>query len=170
LSGTLRRKTMSRTCTICTHQQHEDIDNQLINGESYRDIAGRFSLSRSALSRHKEHLPSALTKAKKAAEISQADDLLAQVRDLQTRALNILDAAEGSGNLKIALIAIREARGNLELLGKLAGELQAGQVVNVLVSPQWIILRSVILESLEPFRDARLAVASALEGVENGSS
>ncbi len=161
---------MPRTCTICEHPQRQEIDNQLINGNSFRDIAGRFSLSRSSLSRHKKHLSSGLTKAKKAAEISQADDLLAQVRDLQTRALNILDAAEGSGDLRTALGAIREARGNLELLGKLAGELQAGQVVNVLVSPQWVTLRSVILESLEPVPEARLAVASALERVENGSS
>lgn len=92
------------------------------------------------------------------------------MRDLQTRTLNILDAAEQSGDLRTALGAIREARGNLELLGKLAGELQAGQVVNILVSPQWVTLRSVILESLEPFPEARLAVASALERVENGSS
>lgn len=161
---------MPRTCTICEHPQRQKIDKLLVQGEPYRDIAGRFSLSRSALSRHKEHLPSALTKAQEAGEIAHANSLLGQVRDLQTRTLNILDAAEQSGDLRTALGAIREARGNLELLGKLAGELQTGQVVNILVSPQWIILRSVILESLEPFRDARLAVASALEGVENGSS
>ena len=161
---------MPRTCTICDHHERERIDKQIVEGGSYRDIAGQFSLSRSALSRHKEHLTSGLTKARKAEEISQADDLVEQVRSLQTRALNILAIAEKTGDLKTALGAIREARGNIELLGKLAGELQAGQVVNVIVSPQWVTLRSVILKSLEPFREARLAVSSALEGVEDDSA
>jgi len=162
---------MPRTCSICQHPNREKINRLLVEGEIFRKIAENFSLSITSLHRHKtEHLPGNLTKAKEAQEIAKADSLLEQVKSLQDRALDILSQAEESGDLRTALGAIREARGNLELLGKLAGELQAGQVVNVLVSPQWITLRSVILESLEPFRDARLAVASALEGVENGSS
>ena len=161
---------MPRVCTVCVHPQHKDIDNRLINGGTLRNIAEHFSLSTTSLYRHKEHLPNTLTKARKAEEISQADGLLEQVRSLQARALNILDVAEKTGDLKTVLGAIREARGNLELLGKLAGELQAGQVVNVIVSPQWVTLRSIIIKSLEPFREARLAVSSALEGVEDDSA
>jgi len=162
---------MPRTCTICQHPNREKINRLLVEGEIFRKIAENFSLSITSLHRHKtEHLPGNLTKAKEAQEIAKADSLLEQVKSLQNRALNILSQAEESGDLRTALGAIREARCNLELLGKLAGELREGQVVNVLVSPQWIILRSVILESLEPFPEARLAVASALEGVENGSS
>ncbi len=162
---------MPRTCTICEHPQRDEIDHLIINGNTFRHIASQYNFSYRAVKRHKDnHLNKKLAKAKEVQEVVHANSLLGQVRDLQMRALNILDAAEQSGDLRMALGAIREARGNLELLGKLAGELQAGQVVNVLVSPQWVTLRSVILESLEPFPEARLAVASALERVENGSS
>jgi hypothetical protein len=58
----------------------------------HRSVAKRFGLSESAVYRHKnEHLPAHLLKAREA-------------EDLRT-----------------ALAAISQARGNLELLGKLAG-------------------------------------------------
>jgi hypothetical protein len=44
-------------------------------------------------------------------------------RDLQERALTTLVRAEEAEELNVALRAIREARGNLELLAKLLDEL-----------------------------------------------
>jgi hypothetical protein len=113
--------------------------------------------------RHKlEHLPVHLVKAQDAAEVAQADNLLGQVKSLQARALTILDKAEASGDLRTALSAIREARGNLELLAKLLGELQQEGTVNVLVAPEWLTLRSTIVTVLEPYPQAREAVLEAL--------
>ena len=66
--------------------------------------------------------PVKLVKAQEAEEVTQADDLLDQVRDLRAGALAILGKAEEAGELS-ALAAIREARGDLELLAKLLGEL-----------------------------------------------
>ena len=99
-----------------------------------------------------------------------ADDLLAQVRSLQGRALAILDRAEKAGDLRTALGAIREARGNLELLAKLLGELNDAPQVNILVNPEWVSVRGVLLGALGPYPDARAAVAGALAslGAANG--
>jgi hypothetical protein len=77
-------------------------------------------------------------KARDLEEVAQADDLLVQVRDLQAHALDILERAEEVGELRTALAAISQARGNLELLGKLAGELDERPVVNLNVSPEWL--------------------------------
>ena len=74
--------------------------------------------------------------------MAQADDLLDQVRHLQAHALDILERAEKAGDLRTALAAISQARGNLELLGKLAGELDERPVVNLNVSPEWLELKS----------------------------
>jgi hypothetical protein len=57
----------------------------------------------------------------------------------------------------------------LELLGKLAGELQSAPQVNILISPEWVRLRTLILEALEPYPDARLAVAGALRRLDGGN-
>jgi len=112
---------MSRPCSICRHPQREDIDAALVAGSAtYRAIAERYGTSLTALHRHKkEHLPLELVKAQEAQEVAQADTLLGQIMDLQTRTLSILQRAEKAGDLRTALQAVREARGNLELLARM---------------------------------------------------
>jgi DNA polymerase/3'-5' exonuclease PolX len=90
------------------------------------------------------------------------------VQGLQGRALTILDKAETAGDLRTALGAIREARGNLELLAKLLGELDERPVVNLNVSPEWLELRAVIVGALEPHSEALSTVVGALEGAGSG--
>jgi hypothetical protein len=160
---------MPRRCTACDHPERHSIDEILVTGAPYRSVAKQFELSESAVYRHKtEHLPTYLLKAREAAEVAQADDLLNQVRSLQTHVLDILERAEKAGDLRTALAAISQARGNLELLGKLAGELDERPVVNLNVSPQWLELRAVIVGALEPHPAAHTAVLRALESVGNG--
>jgi transposase-like protein len=160
---------MPRRCTVCDYPERHSIDEALVIGAPYRSVAKRFGLSESAVYRHKtEHLPAHLLKAREVEEAARADDLLEQVRHLQTRALDILDRAEETGDLRTALAAIAQARGNLELLGKLAGELDERPVVNLHVSPEWLELRAVIVGALEPHPAAHRAVLRALESVGNG--
>jgi transposase-like protein len=160
---------MPRRCTVCDHPQRHGIDEALVGGASYRSVAKRFGLSESAVYRHKtEHLPAHLLKAREVEETARADDLLDQVRNLQTHALDILERAEKAGDLRSALAAISQARGNLELLGKLAGELDERPVVNLNVSAEWLELRAVIVGALEPHPAAHRAVLRALEGAGNG--
>jgi hypothetical protein len=141
----------------------------LLNGVSLRNIAERYSVSKTALHRHKEsHLPADLVKAKEAQEVAKADSLLDQVAELRDKALAILAKAEQAGDLRTALQGIKEARGCLELLAKLQGELQERTTVNVLINPQWLSLRTVILQTLEPYPEARLRLAEALREVESG--
>ncbi len=142
---------MPRVCTICTHKSR----------------AGQYGVSKSALVRHHDdHLPAALVKAQDATEAAQADALLAQVVDLRDKALGVLDTAQESEDLRAAIGAIREARGCVELLAKLAGQLKDAPTVNILVSSEWQGLQAVILRALEPHVEARLAVAEALTTVE----
>jgi hypothetical protein len=160
---------MARRCTVCDHPGRHSIDEALVGSVPYRSVAKRFELSESAVYRHKsEHLPAHLLKAKEVEEVARADDLLEQVRHLQAHALDILERAQKTGDLRTALAAISQARGNLELLGKLAGELDERPVVNLNVSPEWLELRAVIVGALEPHPAAHTAVLRALESV--GSS
>jgi len=109
-----------------------------------------------------------LLKAREVEEVALADDLLEQVRNLQTHALDILERAENARDLRTALAAISQARRNLELLGKLAGELDEAPVVNLNVSPEWMELRTLIVGALDAHPQARGAVLSALEGAGDG--
>ena len=148
---------------MCDHPVRQGIDEALVNGTPYRSVAKQFEISESAVYRHKvEHLPAHLLKAREAAELASADDLLDQVRHLQTHALNILERAEETGDLRTALAAISQARGNLELLGKLAGELDERPVMNVLVSTEWAAIRTALMDALSPYPEARSAVSGRL--------
>ncbi len=159
---------MPRKCSVCEHIQVKEIDESLVNGTGLRKIAERFSLSTTAVHRHKKHLNGTLIKAREVKKITHADSLLEQVKYLQEKSLEILSKAEEIGDYRACTSAINEARKCLELLGKLAGELQDGQTVNVIVSPQWVELRTTIIGALEPHPEAKFAVLRALQGKLNG--
>ncbi len=160
---------MPRSCTICQHPHREPIDRALVVGTALSEVAAKYRVSDDAVSRHRtNHLPARLVLAEKAAEVAEADNLLASVRGLQERTLAILEAAEREREHRTALSAIREARSNLELLAKLLGELDDRPQVNVLVSPQWLELRTTIVAALDHHPQARESVLRAVEGSGSG--
>jgi len=161
---------MPRACSTCQSEHLEAINRELAANTAIPALAALYRVSSDSLLRHKQnHLPKAVARAEAAKEATRGDDLLAQVRDLQARALTILDTAEGAGDLKVALAAIREARGCIELFGRLAGELSDGATVNVILSPEWTRLRAVIIGALALHPEARQAVTSGLLAIEAGT-
>jgi hypothetical protein len=59
-----------------------------------------------------------LLKAREVHDVAHPDKLLAQLQSLQQKALEILNSAEGSGDLRGALSALRELRGTVDLTGQ----------------------------------------------------
>jgi len=158
--------TMPPKCTICHHSEREAIDRALVSGETLRDIAQRFAVSRDALQRHKAHIPTAVAAAHEAGEVAEADRLLSTVRDLLQAAIGTITQAEAGGDLRTKLAAIREARETAKLLLEVYGELQTQPTFNIIMAPEWVEVRTVVLQALDPYPDARLAVAGALKKVE----
>src|SRR5690242_10588294 len=116
---------MPQICTVCMHADHHAIDVAIVARTANRRIAARFNVTEQAVRRHRTgHLPAQMARARDAADLADADDLVAQVRALQARALAILDAADAVGDHRTALSAIREARGALELVAQLTGALR----------------------------------------------
>ena len=86
---------MPRKCTVCTHEQREEIDRLLASNDSIRSIAARYSLSRAALTRHRDsHLTAAVTKAQEAQEVAHADNLMAELQLCMQRARKLHDACD----------------------------------------------------------------------------
>lgn len=155
---------MPRVCAVCDHPEREAIDRALARGESVSRCAALFRVSPDSLERHKtNHLPQAVVKAQAAREIAQGNDLLKEVRALRSKAVALLLKAEEKGDLRTALSGIREARGCLELLARLLGELDERPQVVVLTSPEWLDLRGRLLQALLPYPEARVAVAEVLD-------
>lgn len=103
---------MPRRCTVCDHRNRKQVDEMLVSGGvSFRTIADRFGLSDAALKRHRaDHLPALVAEAKQPGEVTNADDLVAQVPELQRRALAMLDGAEQAKDYRTALGVIRRRR------------------------------------------------------------
>lgn len=158
---------MARTCTICSHPQRVAIDQALVAGGAMRPLAALYRVSPDAIERHAAaHLPQALSKAQDAAEVAHAEDLLGQLKDLQGRTLGILTQAEEAKDLRTALQAVGQARGNLELLAKVTGELAQEGAVNILIAPEWVRVRATLIGALTPYPEARVAVAEQLAALE----
>jgi len=118
---------MPRTCLACAHAERTAIDNALVTGQSFRDIAGRFSLSRSGLHRHKDHVAQAIVKAGERREERLGDNLLDEMRRVQRKAWELLDKTESEGDHRGSIVALREVRECLETLGAmLARQLSVG--------------------------------------------
>lgn len=116
---------MPQSCTACTHPDRHAIDVAIVAGIPNRRVAAQFGLTEAAVRRHRvSHLPAQMARARDAAELANANDLVAQVPALQARALAILDAADAAGDHRTALSAMREARGALQLVAQLTGELR----------------------------------------------
>ena len=130
-------KSVGRKCSVCNHPDRNEIDKALVTrSTSYRNISERFGVSVGALSRHKaNHLPR-LVQAAEAAEEAQAVTsgaaLIDELDRLLERALAILEAAEGSGQLRVALQAIREARETIKACADLAVTVELEERVEAL--------------------------------------
>jgi hypothetical protein len=161
---------MPRPCTICIRNDRGEIDRALVAGEPNRAIARRLGdVTKDSLARHAEsHLPAALVAVATEHAVERGLTLLDQVRDLQREALAILDAAKETGHQTIALSAIREASRLLELAGRVSGELDERPVttVNLIASPDWVLIASAIDDELRSYPEARVRVAARLSQLE----
>lgn len=114
-----------KTCSICSHPERAAIDAALVDKTSLRVIAGQYGTNKSALDRHRKHVPAALTVAKQAEEVAEATTLLSRVERLMSRMELACNSAMEQKEWMPAVAASRELRGCLELLAKLTGELQS---------------------------------------------
>jgi hypothetical protein len=95
----------------------------------------------------------------------RGNDLLRWTRGLLGKAISLMNRAETSGDLRTALQGIREARSCLELLAKVTGEL-SNSSISITLMPEWVSLRTTILEVLEGYPDARSLLLERLEAME----
>lgn len=160
-----------RVCTICRHEGRFDIDAILVDrSRSYRDIARQFEVSKDAVSRHvsEGHISELLTLAADAQRAAQADTLLDRMEALQCRVEAFLSRVEETDNYSATLGAFRELRTNFELIGEITKELDRTPTFNLHMNPEWIELRTVIVQALEHHPDARESFLQAIEGMGNG--
>ena len=86
-------------CTICGHEEREEIDRALVRGEGLRALARRYGASHSAMFRHKrDHIPAELaltaTRAVEAGRLARETALVGEVERRTERGLNVMAERE----------------------------------------------------------------------------
>jgi hypothetical protein len=157
---------MPRTCSVCAHADSVLINEALvIHKTSNRSIAKQYGMDHNAVQRHREHIPRLLVKAAEAEEIAQADDLVHEIKTMVARVRAFIDKAEAANDGPEFRAHAAEWRKQVELLAKIAGDLQQEGTTNnyVFISP---VVTEVIAAALRPYPEASYAVADALKELE----
>jgi len=94
-----------------------------------QSIADETGFHVSTICRHKPHVADRVRQSAALTELQQGATLLQKVEGLLQKAETLLSRAESEGDLRIAVAAIREVRGTMELLGKASGELQPEKIM-----------------------------------------
>jgi hypothetical protein len=177
----MKRRTPTQ-CAVCNHREHAAIDLALARGVSARAISRRYKVSTFSLSRHSNrgHLPPQL-KAKLIAgpnvdgldldrmRDTESQSLLAHLVNLRNRLFASLDVAEECGDSAMVARVAAQLHSNFELVAKLLGDLATGSttITNILVAPQYVQMRVELVRALQPYPDARMAVAKVLHALES---
>jgi len=120
---------MAHPCKVCQHPEREAVEKAMVEGGTNAGIARGYSgLKDDNVRNHRPHLPAAIVRHAGAEAKDAANSVLGQMLDLQRRTLAILARAEDpeQGDARIAVVAIREVRENLNFLVKLGEALNAG--------------------------------------------
>jgi hypothetical protein len=143
---------MARACSICARSDAGALRDLLAGGRSARSVAAELRLSHRALLRHAaNHLARPLD-PQRVADLPQAASGLDPLDELVAalRAQALAGSPPIVHQYRLALAAQQTARHAASSTRALADE------------PEWIELRARILRLLEPFAEARLAVADGL--------
>lgn len=116
---------MSSQCTVCRHDKTHEINQKIVEGVPHTEIARQFDLNNQAVRRHSiNHLPEKTVQAHQIAEKQHSEDLLDTIQGLLDKSRNIMDEAIQSNDQNIALKAIKESRNTVQLMAKIANQLE----------------------------------------------
>ncbi|MCX7313943.1 MAG: hypothetical protein NTV56_20075, partial [Alphaproteobacteria bacterium] len=143
-------------------------------------LARRYRLGHDSLYRHaKAHLPPQLRAALIAGpdldidldklRETESQSLLANLIAIRRRLFASLDTAEECGDGNMISRVAGQLHHNLEITGKLLGDLSAGStsITNILIQPAYVEMRVELVRALAPFPEARQAVAAVLHTIEH---
>jgi hypothetical protein len=164
------------TCTVCGHGDRAALEHARAAGMPLDKLARRYGLSKPAVQRHcARHIPAALRDKNAAIALigaecdlkvlreQESDGLLRHIASQRGALYGLLD---GEGDKKLAVAIHARITANLELGAKVLGQV-AGHASNVtnnvlVASMDYLSMRARLIAALQPFPEARRAVAEAL--------
>ena len=166
--------------TVSEHVDRGRIERDLALGRPLARIAKKYNISVAAAFRHKRKLPPQLKAALAAHALRPAEDLellrteeseglLGHLAAQRARLLISQDACLEAEQFGLVAQLAGGIHRNIELVGKYLGEFASHSTqttISILVTPEYLDLRAALLRALQPYGEARAAVAAALHQVE----
>src|SRR5438128_2252681 len=175
VAATTKRQPRGRDrCAGCHSERRVELDADIAAKVPYRVLAERYGISTTAIFRHRKHVsvalvPVAATSPTASSNGSNASvDVMAEARRLYDDCRNALDVAVQAGNLLGLSLAAREVHRSLELLGRQLERIESRRsalIVDFATDAAWLRTQAAMLEALDPYPDAALAVADALRAL-----
>jgi hypothetical protein len=175
---------MPTASSVTKHPDRAQIEMALAKGTPVRHIAKRFGVSIHVLYRFKAALPKHLVvkhvahRLKAGADLEQlkiteSEGILQNLALQRCRLLLVQDAALEAGDRREVAHISDVINRNIQSTGRYLGEFQkvSTQIsLNILVSDEYLNLRSQLMAALAPFPAARKAVALALQAAERAAA
>jgi hypothetical protein len=174
---------MGQRCRVCSHKHVDLINLALARGVSVLAVSRKRGVSVDSLYRHVRngHLPPQLRASLVAGPVATEADLdklkedegaswLATMLAHRQHLFNARDIAEEHGDVNMLVRVSAEIHRSMELVAKFLGTLvQRHEVTrtNILISADYLQLRSVLVRALQPYPEAARAVAAALHTLEH---
>ncbi|MCH8093496.1 MAG: hypothetical protein IH953_02780 [Chloroflexi bacterium] len=153
----------SAACSICSHSDQQAIDRALALREvTQAKVSRELKISRTSVHRHfHNHLLPMLGDLLRRHRDAEGLDILSELQGLYVDLRERYDAIDDRGLVPSYHGQLRK---DLELLARITGELESAKLqIDITQTQQFIEVNQVILDSLQPFPEARLAVAAALK-------
>lgn len=168
-------------CRVCAHERRDLIELALVHKLPIRVIARRFNIGRDSVFRHRRlHMSPALKAAIMTAlhpsevdleqlQRSEGENLLAALVSQRARLQQLSEIAFEDREVHAATGVERALTQNLELVAKLLGQIVQhthSTSTTLLISGEYLRLRSTIIGALRPYPEASQAVGKALATLE----
>lgn len=175
---------MGQRCKVCSHSERARIELGIANKVSFAALGRKFLLSKDCVYRHRrDHMPPTLIASLvasisptvvdlEALHKSESEGILQHLAAQRAHLWELTRTSEELGDNRAAVSAHGRIIDNLALSAKVTGQVSThSQVVtnNLIVTPEYLTLRTDIMEALRDHPEARKAVSVALakrEGVE----
>lgn len=173
----------SRT-PIRLRDDREKIEFDLATGKSIRQLANKYNVHEKSLYKYRERLPPQLRAAYvsqmlapgvslEELKITKSEGILKTLAVQRARLFVEQDKAIEDGNGQLVATLSNSITRITELIAKYLGEMQVHSTqttISVLISPEYLRLRNMLIKALAPFPEARKAVAEVLHNEEGGAA
>jgi hypothetical protein len=120
-----------KRCTLCYAANKHAVEELLLRNTPLRKIAEQTGISPWVIHRHKKHWPQAAPAAQETRAAAQSSALVSRIEELIAYCRGVAANASKDRNWSGVTSALREIRGNFELLARLSGELQYGVRIGI---------------------------------------